>query len=190
MSLCRAFALLTLSACASSAAQPPVVEVVPAEVSFASQRTADRAPDPVRPGVDGRTSVTVAATLGESPEPAPEEILAELERNAGHLQRCWEARADRVAGDIVIHAHVGPDGAVHGQCVSEDTVGDPEVVRCANDVIAMGRYPASEAGTVDVTILFRLTPPKYAELPTAVRDFVEYRIPVGSTAVCPAGGPT
>jgi hypothetical protein len=31
---------------------------------------------------------------------------------------------------------------------------------------------------------------RYAELPSPVRDFVEYRIPVGSTAVCPAGGPT
>lgn len=160
LAVCRALALLTLSSCASHAAVQPAVEVVAADAPFAPQRADDRAPDPVRLGADGRASVTLAATLGESTEPAPPAILAELERNAGHLQRCWEARADRTAaGDIVIHAHVGPDGAVQGQCVSEDTVGDAEVLRCANDVIAMGRYPASQAGTVDVTIPFRFTPP-------------------------------
>lgn len=155
----RALALLTLSACASRAAELPPVEVV-SDVPFAAQRAADRAPDPVRADAAGRATVTVAATLQASDAPAPAEILAELERNAGHLQRCWEARADQVAaGDIVIHAHVGPDGAVNGQCVSEDTVGDAELLRCANDVIAMGRYPATGSETVDVTIPFRFTPP-------------------------------
>lgn len=157
----RALALITLSACATRAAELPAE---PAEVvhdaGFAPQRAADRAPDPVRAGADGRATVTVAATLLESDAPAPAAIVAELERNAGHLQRCWEARADQVAaGEIVIHAHVGPQGAVVGQCVSEDTVGDAELLRCANDVIAMGRYPASGDGTVDVTIPFRFTPP-------------------------------
>lgn len=151
----RGLALLTLSACATRAAEPVALAT---DAPFAAQRAADRAPDPVRPGADGRPSVTVAATLQADGAPAP--IVAELERNAGHLQRCWEARADRApAGEIVIHAHVGPDGAVDGQCVSEDTVGDAELLRCANDVIAMGRYPASEAGTLDVTIPFRFAPP-------------------------------
>ncbi len=148
------------SACASRA-QPPAAVEAAADAPFASQRAADRAPDPVRPGADGRASVTVAATLGESSEPASAAILAELEGNAGHLQRCWEAGTDRVAaGEILIHAHVGPDGAVNEQCVTEDTVRDEAVRRCANDVIAMGRYPAPEAGRVDLTILFRVTPPK------------------------------
>lgn len=151
MSIRPSIVLLLVSACVSRAAEPAA-----APVAFAPQRAADRAPDPVLAGADGRVSVTVGA-LDRQPE--IDGFIAELERNAGHLQRCWDARAAVAsAGDIVIHFHVGPDGAVVEQCVSEDTVGDAEVRRCANDLIAMGRYPA-RSETVDVVVPLRFTPP-------------------------------
>ncbi|MBK6579796.1 MAG: hypothetical protein IPG17_27150 [Sandaracinaceae bacterium] len=54
----------------------------------------------------------------------------------------------------MIHAHIGADGLVAGQCVTEDTVGDQELLKCANDVIAMGRYPTAGEETVNVVIPF------------------------------------
>ena len=171
MSIPRALLFAAASACATEAhfdaanaagstpvdANTPTAEDAGFPRLFAAQRAADRAPDPARPGADGMPAVAVSATLGELGE-APAAIDAELARNAGHLQRCWEAHGEPVAGDIVIHAHIGPDGAVTGQCVTEDTVGVAAVQRCANDVIAMGRYPESFADTTDVVVSFHLAP--------------------------------
>jgi hypothetical protein len=154
-----------LCACASHAIdEQPSAPVEPA-APFANPRAADSAPDPVRPDANGHLSVTVdamwVASAGPA-APASPEILAEIDRNAGHLQRCWEARADRTAGNILIHAHVGPDGLVTGQCLSEDTVGDVALASCANEVVAMGRYTATTVEPVDVTFAFTFTRPEQA----------------------------
>ena len=163
---------LTLTACGSTVTEPPPAasgdvaitgEVAAAgDVAFAAPRPADRPADPMGRAPAGG----VELRLGEPYTPMPEGpwalpegdhsgVLAELQHNAGYLERCWQSRASEArAGSIVIHAHIGADGLVTGQCVTEDTVGDPELLRCANDVIAMGRYPTPGEETANVVIPF------------------------------------
>lgn len=147
---------LTLTACGSTFAEPPPAAA--GDAAFAPPRAAYRAADPMDPagGVEVR--------LGEPYTPVPEGpwalpegdhsgVLAELEHNAGYLERCWQSRASEArTGSIVIHAHIGADGLVTGQCVTEDGVGDRELLQCANDLIAMGRYPQHGEESVDVVI--------------------------------------
>jgi hypothetical protein len=159
MSFARATALITtlfLAACGSTAAEPSTAVASPG--AFAPPRHPDRAADPLSPGPAGQAELRLGAPFIQDAEvpgvPLPREqpgALAELEHNAGHLQRCWQRRAGAArSGRIVIHAHLGADGLVQGQCITEDTIGDAELRQCANDLIAMGRYPALGAGTVDV----------------------------------------
>jgi hypothetical protein len=163
---------LSLAGCAAMSAPPDVFPAV-VEVSagpneggspsgFAPQRPVDRAPDPIQ-AVSG-PRVQIGAPIAEPSLVGSSEldgVIAELNYNAGHLERCWEARAAFVpaGGEISIHAHIDPNGAVVGQCVGEDTVGDAEVVRCVNDVIAMGRYPAGRTGNLDVTFPLAFSKP-------------------------------
>ena len=168
MSFNRAAALttaLTLTACGSTVVEPPPAAAGDAaftagDVTFAPPRPADRAADPMDPAGG------VAVRLGQPYTPVPEGpwalpegdhsgVLAELQHNAGYLERCWQSRASEArTGSIVIHAHIGADGLVAGQCVTEDGVGDQELLRCANDLIAMGRYPQHDEESVDVVIPF------------------------------------
>ena len=172
MSFARTTALaaaLTLTACGSTAAAPPTTGANDGafaappptganDGAFAAPRPTDRAADPMGPapvsGLDLRLGApfTPAAEGPGALLPRDQSgVLAELQYNAGHLQRCWQVRASAARpGTIVIHAHIGADGLVAGQCVTEDTVGDPELLQCANDLIAMGRYPTLGDETVDV----------------------------------------
>jgi hypothetical protein len=143
-------------------APPPTLAT---DTPFAAPRRLDAPADPALASADGTRSVVVEVlepaddARGSSTDPAA--VRAEVERNAGILQRCWESRVDALPareGVVEIHAHIGPDGLVHGQCIGEDSVKDDVVQRCANDLLAMGRYPAS-GGTVDVTFQLRLTSP-------------------------------
>lgn len=133
---------------------------------FGPQRAEDEPANPLRPAGDGDLSVQIGALLLSGP--APEEVVdlagiaAEVAYNAGHLQRCYEDRVREVPGlhgEIEIHAHIEPSGAVSGQCIGGDTVADPVLVDCVNTVIARGRYPRGHADTVDVVVPFRFTPP-------------------------------
>jgi hypothetical protein len=149
------------------------------DTPFASPRRLDAPADPVVASADGARSVEVgllepaggARSVDVGPmEPTddmdrvpsdPAAFQAEVERNAGLLQRCWESRVDALPvreGVVEIHAHIRPDGLVEGQCIGADTVGDEVVQRCVNDLLAMGRYPASD-GVVDVAFQFRLMSP-------------------------------
>lgn len=155
---------LTLTACGSTVTEPPPAAAgdvaAVGDVAFAAPRPADRPADPM-----GRAG-GVELRLGQPYTPVPEGpwalpegdhsgVLAELQHNAGYLERCWQSRASEArAGSIVIHAHIGADGLVAGQCVTEDGVGDQELLRCANDLIAMGRYPQHDEESVDVVIPF------------------------------------
>ena len=138
---------------ASAEAQP---------VAFAATRPVDRAADPLRPAPEGAATVRLGLPVTDVSEGPgvlwgrdPAAVLAELEYNAGHLQRCWEGRSTVARpGTIVIHAHLDPSGQVGGQCVSDDGVGDPDLLRCANDLISMGRYPALEEGAEGVVFTF------------------------------------
>lgn len=171
----RSFAPLLLSAllaaCGTRADKPVATVDAPPpslgpDLPFAAPRPLDAPADPAVASADGRTSVEIGV-LEPSDDtqrlPAdPAALRAEVERNAGLLQRCWESRVDALPvreGVVEIHAHIGPDGLVDGQCIGEDSVGDEAVRRCANDLLAMGRYPASDR-TVDVTFQLRLMSPR------------------------------
>jgi hypothetical protein len=143
------------------AAPPPSLALNDA---FAAQRPLDAPPDPVRVVADGSATVQVAvlsvatATPGIGLEPAA--LRAEVERNAGLLQRCWESRAPALTvreGVVEIHAQLDARGRVHEQCIGEDSIGDDAVRRCVNDLVSMGRYPASDT-TADFTLQLRLLP--------------------------------
>lgn len=164
-SLATAQAPLTAAevATATDEAAPPYAAP---EQPFAAPRHPDAPPDPVLSAADGTRSVAIEVVapaddaVGYPSDTGP--YLAEVARNAGHLQRCWAARVDAAPvreGVVAIHAHVGPDGLVHGQCIGEDTVEDDDVRRCVNDLLSMGRYPTSD-GTVDVSFQFRLGWPR------------------------------
>lgn len=135
---------------------------------FADTRPADRAADPRRADASGQHTVTLGPLHleGEAAGSAPavlSAVLAEIEHNAGHLQRCYEereAKAPGLSGTISIHAHISPEGRIDGQCIGEDTLGDEQLVACVNELIAMGRYPHGQAETVDVTVPFWFTPPR------------------------------
>lgn len=150
----------------AEASHTGVTDGAPAEpgpIQFAPPRPLARAADPLRPSTVGGVAVRLDASLPSIAEGpgvlwgrAPAGVQAELEYNAGHLQRCWEARANKArSGAIVIHAHLDASGLVGEQCVTEDAVGDPELLRCANDLVAMGRYSALEDGSDAVVFTFQ-----------------------------------
>ena len=127
---------------------------------FGGPRDPARPPDPAR--ADGALRLRV-------PERAPQDdravlraealpaLLPELERNAGHLQRCWDQRAPGVAGgQISVHAQLDANGHVVEQCLNEDTVGDAALQRCAQELFAMGRYPVVGVGPTAVTFAVQL----------------------------------
>lgn len=152
-----------LTACGPQTATTSLAE---ADATFAPPRPVDARPDPVRAAADGSTSVEVALLAPEDVAPGvtaddPAGILAEVTRNAGALQRCWEARVDALPvreGKVEIHAHIGSDGLVQGQCLGEGSLDDEVVRRCANDLLAMGRYPTSDHN-VDVALQLSLRAP-------------------------------
>ena len=77
------------------------------------------------------------------------------------LQSTWDQRFPPVkVGTITIHAHLDPQGLVTGQRITDDTVGGPAIQRCANERIAMGRYPTFGDEPADVTFSMRVGPAK------------------------------
>lgn len=155
---------LTLTACGSTVTEPPPAAAgdvaAVGDVAFAAPRPADRPADPMGRAPAGGVELRLGqpyTPVPEGPWALPEDdhsgVLAELQHNAGYLERCWQSRASEArTGSIVIHAHIGADGLVTGQCVTEDGVGDRELLQCANDLIAMGRYPQHGEESVDVVI--------------------------------------
>jgi hypothetical protein len=84
-------------------------------------------------------------------------LLPELERNAGHLQRCWDQRAAGVRGGLIsVHAQLDDQGLVVEQCLTEDSIGDAALQQCASELFAMGRYPVLGQGPTAVTFAVRL----------------------------------
>lgn len=165
--------ILLPAGCAAMSASPPLPAVVahPPEArpdfralqGFAPQRPVDRAPDPIVAGpaalVHISTPITEPALVG-SLELAG--LMAEVAYNAGHLERCWAARAGELpaGGEIVIHTQIDPSGVAIEQCLGADALLDPELRRCVNDLISMGRYPARSSGNVDVTIPLSFSKPQ------------------------------
>ncbi len=162
-------ALLALSACATGGPKPgSAAAPSPAAASdlaapaaggptvFALPRAPDRAADPLR--ADGAVRFDPPQLQAEAAPnvqltEAQPGLLVELQHNAGHLGRCWEQRAPAAAsGSVVIHAQLSAEGLVTEQCITEDTVGDPAIVQCVNELIAMGRYP--KLGNDPVSVIF------------------------------------
>ena len=88
-------------------------------------------------------------------------VQAEVVRNVGHLEQCYQQRFDQVPdlqGSVTIHANITPAGVVDEQCIGEDRIGDPAIVQCVNELIAMGSYPTGHTQSVDVTFPFRFSP--------------------------------
>jgi len=77
-------------------------------------------------------------------------VGAEVARHLPELASCYHGAAH---GTVVVHAAITPSGEVVDQCITEDTVEDPEVVDCVNALVTNAHFPAP-AGTVDVTIPF------------------------------------
>ena len=51
----------------------------------------------------------------------------------------------KTAGRIEIHWSIAPAGDVVEQCLSEDTVHDPALAECVNELVRGSHYPASSA---------------------------------------------
>ncbi|MCB9678098.1 MAG: AgmX/PglI C-terminal domain-containing protein [Alphaproteobacteria bacterium] len=136
----------------------------PEPYPFGPQRSVETPPDPVVPGVDGKASVALGPpTVSWGELGSTTGFGDEVARNAGHLQRCWNARASdapQPTGEIVIHANIDPTGTVTEQCITTDTIGDPALVQCVNELIAMGRYPTGHAETVDIVFPLAFSPPQ------------------------------
>jgi hypothetical protein len=162
-------ALLALSACAAggpmpgaaaalspAAATDPAPAVAGGPTVFALPRAPDRAADPLRADsavrFDPPQLQAEAAPKVQLTEAQPG-LLVELQHNAGHLGRCWDRRAPTAtSGSVVLHAQLSAEGLVTEQCITEDTVGDPAIVQCVNELIAMGRYP--KLGNEPVSVIF------------------------------------
>jgi hypothetical protein len=55
---------------------------------------------------------------------------------------------------VVVHWNIKPTGEVSEQCVTEDTLGDAEILACVNRLGAKARFPAPRGGPVDVSFPF------------------------------------
>ena len=86
-------------------------------------------------------------------------VTREVQRHLGDLQQCYDQRLrlnPALSGEVVVHWMIAPSGEVVEQCVSGDTLGDPEVVACVNALVKTSRYPVSSAPfEVSIPFVFR-----------------------------------
>jgi hypothetical protein len=125
--------------------------------------------DGLHADAQGHFVVTMGEVTVDDPVDGPLFSMADarafsavVEGNAGYLQRCYEERLREVpdlAGSVVIHTHITPEGRAGGQCLTEDTVGDQLLRDCVNETLARGPYPTGHRATVDVAVPFVFTPP-------------------------------
>lgn len=84
-------------------------------------------------------------------------VTAEVERNAPALQRCYEQRLrakPALAGEILIHWTIALDGSVPDQCITRDSVEDPALADCVNELVQASRFPAPLGASVSVLFPF------------------------------------
>jgi beta-lactamase regulating signal transducer with metallopeptidase domain len=117
----------------------------------------------------GALSIGAPSVNGEAFRPpalAPEDtidlslVAAEVKRNLGGLQQCYERRLlvrPELSGEVAIHWVISPTGKVTEQCITTDTVGDAEITACVNQLIAEATFPAPRGAAVDVTFPFVFT---------------------------------
>lgn len=100
---------------------------------------------PMRPG-----TIDLAAVTGE------------LQRHLGELEQCYARRLAAkpgLAGTILIHWNIEPSGKVPESCITEDTVGDPELAACVNTLVLARQFAPPTGGAVDVSFPFVFSPP-------------------------------
>lgn len=113
----------------------------------------------------GTPWVQELAVEGQTPPPAlmearPLDLLevqAELRRHMGDLERCYDRRRQArpgLSGQVVIHWSILENGQVGEQCITEDGVGDPELLDCVNALIRASRFLPVSDGPVDITLPF------------------------------------
>ena len=88
-------------------------------------------------------------------------VTAEVNRRVGDLAACYERRlvdVPTLAGTVVIHWVIDEAGAVPEACITDDTVGDPAVTACVNQLVARGGFPVPQGGAVDVSFPFVFAP--------------------------------
>ena len=138
---------LALSCSTAPAAATPTPAVAPglaamAPPSSGGPRSWFGAPT-IEAGVDASVPAFLARdTLDGST------VEAEVRRRMGDLQACYERRLverPSLAGRIEIHWSIAPAGDVVEQCLSEDTVHDPALAECVNELVRGSHYPASSA---------------------------------------------
>lgn len=84
-------------------------------------------------------------------------VAREVKRHMGDLKQCYERRLrvhPELSGKVVMHWYIATDGKVPEQCVTEDTLGDEEVVACVNKLVEECQFPAPSGGPVDVSFPF------------------------------------
>jgi beta-lactamase regulating signal transducer with metallopeptidase domain len=84
-------------------------------------------------------------------------VAKEVKRHLGDLKQCYERRLvvhPELSGKVVMHWYIATDGKVPEQCVTEDTIGDEEILACVNKLVEECRFPAPSGGAVDVSFPF------------------------------------
>lgn len=84
-------------------------------------------------------------------------ISAEVQRRRASLEECYARRrafVPELRGVITIHWTIAASGDVVEACISDDTVGDPELTSCVNQLVEAGRFPAPVGGPAEVEIPF------------------------------------
>jgi len=90
-------------------------------------------------------------------------LLAVVRRYAPGIQFCYDNELKKQAGlggKLVVSITVAAAGNVSGANVVKNTVGSPELVRCAIAQIEAWRFPAIPEGTVTFQAPFVFTPPE------------------------------
>ena len=88
-------------------------------------------------------------------------VTTEVKRRLGGLEQCYERRLGvepKLAGTVVIHWNIAETGEVREACITEDTVGDQDIIACVNKlVLEGGPFPKPRGGSVDVSMPFVFT---------------------------------
>jgi hypothetical protein len=150
-------------ACTSS---PPGLPPSPTEVTPTVAHGGEPAPAPASLGT---LSVGGPFVRGSDPFRSPEIrgaldlslVATEVKRHLGNLEQCYERRLavePALSGTVIIHWTIAATGKVTDACITEDTVGDREIIACVNKlVLEGGPFPAPRGGSVDVSLPFVFT---------------------------------
>lgn len=129
-----------------AAPPPPSEEELAPEPTVAAET--DKKPASVSSSGPTGCSATCTGTLGAQGESA-------LRAKGGQARGCYN-RALRnnptLEGKLTVNMKVGSTGAVCSATISGDTLGDPAVSSCVQQMFRAGKFPAPAGGCVDVQL--------------------------------------